>query len=78
MSQVISFPAAFQEFAQTALSPSRVTYVFVAESSISFGVAFTITFVLSLNRLAVSFTTAKASGRISNNVFYRIIISFFL
>ncbi|MNE69449.1 hypothetical protein D3C80_1651740 [compost metagenome] len=72
MSQVISFPAAFHLLAQTALSPSIVMYDFVAENSRSFAVAVTSICEFSLKRRAVSFTTEKASGRISNKVFSEI------
>jgi hypothetical protein len=61
MSQVISLPAAFHLCQVVATS---VTYGFVAENSRSAAVAVTVISELSLNRLAVSFTTAKASGRI--------------
>ena len=72
MSQVIALPAAFQELAQVALSPSIVMYDLVADNSLSFGVAVTVKEVFSLKRRAVSFTTAKASGRISFNTFSEI------
>jgi hypothetical protein len=42
-----------------------------------FAVAVTLISELSLKRLAVSFTTAKASGRISSNVFSEQIVGFF-
>jgi hypothetical protein len=57
MSQVISFPAALHEFAQIALSPS-INVAFVAEVRGQLGCV-TVISVLSLERLAVSFTTAK-------------------
>jgi len=69
MSQVIAFPAAFQEFTQTALSPSMVIYDLEADNSLSFAVAVTVKEVFSLNRSAVSLTTANVSGRISFNTF---------
>ena len=68
MSQVTGFPAASQEFAQKALSPSRVIWSLSPDSSLSKGVAVTSISVFSTKRFAVSFTTAKASGIISNNV----------
>ena len=69
---MIAFPAAFQEFAQVALSPSIVIYDLVADNSLSFGVAVTVIVVFSLKRRAVSLTTANASGRISFNTFSEI------
>ena len=68
----MAFPAASQELAQTALSPSIVIYGLVADNSRSFGVAVTVIDVFSLKRRAVSFKTAKASGRISFNTFSEI------
>ena len=50
----MAFPAASQEFAQVALSPSTLIYGFVADNSI-FGVAVTVIVALSLKRRAVSF-----------------------
>jgi hypothetical protein len=57
MSQVISFPAALHEFTQMAVSPS-INIAFVAEVRGQEGCSYCNS-VLSLKRLAVSFTTAK-------------------
>jgi hypothetical protein len=68
MSQVISFPAAFHLFCQIDWSPSGYNS-FNSENSLSNADAVTEICELSLKRLAVSFTTAKASGRMSSSVF---------
>ena len=68
MSQVTGFPAASQEFAQYALSPSKVTLSLSADNSLSKAEAVTSISSFSTKRFAVSFTTAKASGIIFNNV----------
>ncbi len=64
MSHIIGFPAASQEFFQIAFSLFNVTYSFSPDISLSNSVAFTIISLLSKKRFAVSFTTAKAFGRI--------------
>ena len=68
MSQVMAFPAASQELDQVALSPSKVTKSLSPERLLSNSLAVTVIVVLSLKRLAVSLTTANASGNILFNV----------
>ena len=83
MSQVTGFPAASQEFCQKALSSSKTICSLVEESSLSKGVAVTSTSLFFTKRVAVSFTTAKASGMISFRIlsetsyesFFRVSIS---
>ena len=61
----MGFPAASQELDQMALSLSKVTYSLEPDNSLSNGEAVTVMLVLFAKRLAVSLTTAKASGKIS-------------
>jgi hypothetical protein len=65
MSQVISFPPASHLLFHKALSPFITILSRLAAKSLSKSFAVTSTTSFSLNRLAVSLTTAKASGSIS-------------
>ena len=67
MSHVTGVPAACQVFFQMALLPSITTLSRLEAISRSRSLAVTITSAFSLKRRAVSFITAKASGRISSN-----------
>ena len=67
MFQETIFPAAFHEFLKMALSPCIVMCSFLAANSLSKSVAEDSIFSFSLKRLPVSFTTAKASGKISRS-----------
>ena len=62
----MDFPAASQELDHIALFPLIFIWFFVDDNSISNREASTSIFSFSLKRLAVSFTTANASGKISS------------
>ena len=64
MSQVMDLPAASHALAQMAVSPLILTFDLVADMLRSNGFAVTSKYSFSLNRLAVSFTTANACGSI--------------
>ena len=68
MFHFILAPAAVHSLCQIALSPEMVIPSFLAANSLSKSRAVTSRFPFSTHRCAVSFTTAKASGRIFNNV----------
>ena len=66
MSHFIGLPAAIQVLWCLALAPTISTFPFVAAKSLSIAVAVTSINSLVENLRAVSFTTAKAVGRIAN------------